>query len=315
MKCYSYCSRYTANYIFCSLPDNEVPDAVSIVEHPDDIKPSNILPIRIKAMKKHMHNFSVCLAPIQQNYENTEELIEWLEIVRLLGATKVFIYVQNATNDVVSVLKFYQANGLVTLLRWSLPSIYCNQAMKQLHYCGQMVSINDCIYRNKGKSRFVASFDLDEMIIPQHDEDYTWDDMLKRLPQKGTFIFSNTFFLPLVNTNKINNKKTVGLRIMHRQIREELIYPPFNRSKWIVNTEQAVTMGIHFSWALSNSTQYKVPHHTGLLHHYRKESVIPGVYNPTMKLHKAAEKYHKLLQPRVHYVHMMLKHLHMRTSS
>ncbi|KAL4228760.1 hypothetical protein ACF0H5_011802 [Mactra antiquata] len=273
---------YSAAFIICYLKGNEVPNAVSIIENTVVTEPENLIQV-VRPPDKSIikQNFTVCLSPIHNGYKNTDELIEWLEILQLQGVSRVVAYLHDASRDVISVLNFYRARGLVTILPWTLPRKMCSQPMKNLHYCGQLGAINDCVYRNKGHSHFVASFDIDELIIPQRPEDYTWMDMFKRLPNNTFYKLRNTFFFPSQHTTRSTETMETNLRISSNLFRDDFIYGPGARSKWIVQTDGAVIMGIHRAWALTNDHVYTVPTNIGLLHHYRKDEVkYPEGVNP-----------------------------------
>ena len=46
-----------------------------------------------------------------------------------------------------------------------------------MHYFGQMISISDCVYRSMYRTRYLASQDLDELIVPMKAD--SWADMLR----------------------------------------------------------------------------------------------------------------------------------------
>lgn len=51
-----------------------------------------------------------------------------------------------------------------------------------LHYYGQIPALNDCVYRNMYRSRYVAMIDTDELILPQTVNRWTFlsEDLLLR---------------------------------------------------------------------------------------------------------------------------------------
>ena len=78
-----------------------------------------------------------------------------------MGAEHIFIYNQSVGPNVEKLLKYYDDDqGLVTVLQ-----------MEKVHadltwYHGQQLAINDCIFRNRNVSEFVAVIDTDEYILP-----------------------------------------------------------------------------------------------------------------------------------------------------
>uniref|UniRef100_A0A3P9QAS5 Glycosyltransferase family 92 protein n=1 Tax=Poecilia reticulata TaxID=8081 RepID=A0A3P9QAS5_POERE len=101
-------------------------------------------------------------------------LVQSLEMLQLLGVSRVVVYKTNCSADVQRVLDHYSEKGLVEVIPWSL-SKYLNVSRKaspqqspgDLHYFGQIPALNDCLYRSMYRSRYVALHDPDELILPQ----------------------------------------------------------------------------------------------------------------------------------------------------
>ena len=294
-----YYFRHTAAYIICYLCGEHVPDAISIVKKSTIHNPRNILPVKVNPHLQTRKNFTMCLSPIHSLFNDSLQLLEWIELNRILGVQKFFLYVKSVSDDVNRVLKYYndvESNADVKVLPWSLPDILCDDVM--LHYCGQLAALNDCLYRNKGHSFYTVSSDLDEFIIPYVQNDYTWADMLLRIPDYSVHLFRNSFVMRDYDT--LNSIKGSNSLMTDYSMRDDFIYGPRDRSKMIARTDDVVTFGIHNVWAMQSGEEHGVDPNIGILHHYRNIPVVyPAGVNVTRIKNTATMKYSKELRKRI----------------
>ena len=67
---------------------------------------------------------TVCVQPLYNNYNESQDLVEWLELNQILGATKFTIYKDNVSKQVSCVLDFYQDLGIIEVLSWDFEVIF-----------------------------------------------------------------------------------------------------------------------------------------------------------------------------------------------
>lgn len=65
------------------------------------------------------------------------------------------------------VLKDYQSRGLVTFLSWHHLDMI---SQREIRTEGLFAALNDCLYRSMYKYEYVALLDLDEFIVPRHND-------------------------------------------------------------------------------------------------------------------------------------------------
>ena len=123
----------------------------------------------------------VCVKPIHHFYNQTLELITFIELNKILGVTKLTIYNESVSDDVACVLKYYiEQENLVSIMQWDLPSkieIGTKPGDETIFHRAALSALNDCIYRNMNNFHYLMQIDLDEFIIPHmHD---TIPEMLK----------------------------------------------------------------------------------------------------------------------------------------
>lgn len=115
-------SGFLTQQIFtCDIPTEfgkQVPKAISLQfsSFPDcnSVKtiPQNILKIKNNNNKhqlKTKNSIGVCVIAFRfANIEFSARLIEWLEMVKLFGASQVYFYVHDISKTLLQVLKHYQ---------------------------------------------------------------------------------------------------------------------------------------------------------------------------------------------------------------
>ncbi|XP_060567228.1 uncharacterized protein LOC132726006 [Ruditapes philippinarum] len=275
--------RYSASIFECQLQSSNLPDYVSVVNESCGIPLHilNVVSTEKKVAQKRL--FTVCLAPFNFNYDDDSQLIEWIELNRILGAKKFIIYDFSSSVSVKRVLEFYSKRGLTEVVPWQLPmavDTYPAQNISaDIHYFGQLASLNDCLYRNKNISEFIVNLDLDEFIIPQSEEIFTWLDMLKQLYQQerhafSAYLFRNTFFClewnnSLISTLNTSFIKHYNLITLQKLEHDKNIFPARIRSKYFARTSRVSNIMIHDILMIPYKQHFVVPPTIGLLHYYR----------------------------------------------
>ena len=108
--------------ISCRIPkkiESMVPRAVSLTTTNDYPKKAhNSLRVIYEKPNKKKESFDVCHKPFRYPVipDLSLRLIEWLELLRILGVNKVFIYSMNAHYGVERVLDYYQKTVNITKL-------------------------------------------------------------------------------------------------------------------------------------------------------------------------------------------------------
>lgn len=196
-------------------------------------------------------------------------VLEFLAMVKTLGASVVTMYSVNIKQAILNrILWLYP--GFVEILNWE-------NLNNTLHFYGQRVLLNDCIYRNMYKVKYLAIIDLDEMIYPVTTK--TWPDMLKELEKKGKFAgftFSNNFIEVVNHSKSWNSRNCTHLKtVKYFERLKRLPWPPFKQKtkmKMIVRPDLVSVSCIH---DLCKPTvkgyikTYWVPRSVGMMAHYR----------------------------------------------
>lgn len=102
------------------------------------------------------------------------QLIEFIELHKILGATHVTLYNDTVGTEAGCSLKHYVNKGVVTLLPWHHLDMI---SQREIRTEGLFAALNDCLYRSMYSFEYVALLDLDEFIIPKHG--FTLADLIE----------------------------------------------------------------------------------------------------------------------------------------
>ena len=90
-------------------------DCAKINQHPDNVL--RVIHNQRKVPKTGKPSIGICVQAFRfGTYDVSVRLVEWLEMVKLMGAEQVYFYVYGATPNMFKVLKSYQneVNSLMT---------------------------------------------------------------------------------------------------------------------------------------------------------------------------------------------------------
>ncbi len=212
-------------------------------------------------------------------------LLVYIELYRLLGIEKIFLYNHTTGTDTDKILNYFQDREIVEVISW--PSIPASkpepayfrkfQAIKKF---GQILALNDCILRASGKYRFVTIVDLDELIAPAISSNLT-GGLLNLISRKagigtgGIKIQSAYSYTPWPKPSGINSNltmKQVRIPNIFRNVTRYKIESPSYRNKIIVKPDVVEKQTVHRAWKyLSTQREVNIPPDEALVYHFRDE--------------------------------------------
>ncbi|MCI4379451.1 hypothetical protein PGIGA_G00228380 [Pangasianodon gigas] len=239
-------------------------------------------PVRNQEERKDFpYNFTVCIS-VMYDYDNVLELVQAMEMFKILGVQKVAIYRTNCHPDTQKVLDYYVRQNFVEIIPWNLkPYITVSRGWKklvspgELHYFGQIPALNDCVYRYMYQSHYVALQDLDELILPMKSK--KWTELLPELErqynQMGGFEFENHYFPlsikdPRPEYSPDSWKKVMGVNILEHITRISNDPTQFNNFKVIVNPRLLFKVTVH-GLLQSIKGSVRVDPHIARMYHMR----------------------------------------------
>ena len=230
--------KYSACFVICPLKSpispgsNEefIPNAVSILPKMSTTNAihTNRLPVLnyqnggTGTYQVNKTDIGVCVKPIHFHYNKTYELIEFIELNKILGVTKFTFYNHTMSDDVSCVLNYYMnQENVVSVKPWNLEV----DSQTEIRTEGLFAALNDCLYRNMNDFHYLMLIDFDEFIIPHMNDSIP--DMLEYLNSKkvvmkngrklthpkltSSYSFQNAFFYLQFGKNLINHYWFYGI--------------------------------------------------------------------------------------------------------
>ncbi|CAG9773807.1 unnamed protein product [Ceutorhynchus assimilis] len=268
--------RYSACFVMCPLRTNmSIPTHVSVVAKLKE-PPSNMLIVinNFNETVKPIEKFAVCVKPLHFDYNKALQIMEFIELNKLMGVDHFTFYNHTIGPQVGCILDDYRQRGLVTLLPWKLKMI----SQKEIRTEGLFAALNDCLYRSMYKFSHTLLIDLDEYIIPNYNETLPQliDYLNHRLNTRstGSFSFQNAFFYLQwdddAQVNSFKDSLATNLVTLKKTRRKTKLHPHKQRSKYICRPELVVEAGNHFVWEfIPGHGTLNVPADAAILHHYR----------------------------------------------
>ena len=192
-----------------------------------------------------------------------EQVVEWMELNRIVGVSHVTIYNHSIPNSWDRMLKLYVREGFVNIL--SMGPLR-GDSFKQ----PRATSINDCLYQNMHLYEKMVNIDVDEVIIPKTvDNLYTMLTLVSQhasQPIEGThYKFSNNVFYtdyPVEEWTQPEYLKT--LRHQYH------VSPDWIRPKSIIDLSTCIMVTAHeCSQSFGSSYLVHVFPALGASHHYK----------------------------------------------
>ena len=166
----------------CDLPTRRPPLGVSLVPEACS-PPTNYLPVGGRQGTGEKAEVSVCVRPLEARYDDTDGLLQMVEVNRMFGADRFLFYNQSTGRDVGDHLKNYVADNLASVIAFSPPSLHPSAASEEERNAATdwekaalSVAQNDCLYRNMFSSKYLAFLHVNEVLVPRGYR--KWDDML-----------------------------------------------------------------------------------------------------------------------------------------
>uniref|UniRef100_A0A182QXZ1 Glycosyltransferase family 92 protein n=1 Tax=Anopheles farauti TaxID=69004 RepID=A0A182QXZ1_9DIPT len=278
--------EFAASYVICKLAGNvakreaRLPDEVALSYNDEPSMREATTFVRIKYPPADRlfraapaRSLAVCVGPLHHNFGQALRMVEFFEYYRLNGAERFYVYNKSATVEVDTVLRHYQATGLVQVLDWHFEGY---KFENELRYEGIFVALNDCFYRATvaGGFRYTAIVDFDELLFPAGDNE-TLLEYLQTVDRYDvhSFNFQGVFFYDIYAPDFSTVPRRANNTYLYTQVRNVRTKNPLlhhNRSKYVLKGRNVLEAGNHMVWnAVRDTREYAVPEQEGLLMHYR----------------------------------------------
>ncbi|XP_045607858.2 uncharacterized protein [Procambarus clarkii] len=267
-----------------------VPQSVSLVEQPCDKPTNNLRVINNQPQNGQKKNFAVCVKGLDFYIDKTVRIVEWLELLFLLGADKVFLYNMGLQPSINKVLKYYERLGLVDVKKLSLPGEQPNERNllhkylknKGLHKRqNEVIPYNDCLYRNMNLYKYIVLLDTDEVIVPKTARD--WRSLLDQVAAgekarnltRVSYCARNVYFLdPMQDSHGYFHDIPPYMHLMQHVYRAANYTKPGYYVKCFHDPQRVLTLHNHYPLScLDVCNTFDLPTSYAHLQHYRKHCV------------------------------------------
>ncbi|KAJ8890973.1 hypothetical protein PR048_010482 [Dryococelus australis] len=285
---------YQPYLIACQIPvkyHKLIPKSVSLVEKPCDIATNNLRVIYNLPSKKK--DFAVCVKGLDFLHEDISvRLVEWIELLGILGANKIFFYQLQVHPNISKVLAYYEDQGRVEVTPLTLPGGQPNIPNFQHMYLikkvnhkrqNELIPYNDCLYKNLYNYKFIALLDTDEVIMPLGTS--SWHKLMDKILPKAfavknetsaSYNVRNVYFLDdLLHEHGWFKNIPRYMHMLQHVYRSKNFTKPNQYVKCFHNPERVLTLHNHFPLAClaSSCTSYAINTTDAQLQHYRADCV------------------------------------------
>ncbi|KAK4872699.1 hypothetical protein RN001_014728 [Aquatica leii] len=282
---------YQPYLIPCQIPSeyhNLTVAAVSMVENACN-NASNALTVFYNKPNREKQDFAICVKGMDFFLEDISSVLtEWIEMMTLLGAHKIFMYNLHVHPNVSKVLKYYEKQERVEIVPLSLPAGQPNILFWQHIYLenrvthkfqGEIIPYNDCLYKHMYEYKYIVLVDVDEVIVPLNGS--TWKDLLGYLHQKvGTDydaynVRNLYFFTDLLFKHSWFNDVPEYMHILNHINRDPNITQPGYNIKSFHNTETVLSLHNHYPVACLRGycENYPIDPIDALMFHYKRKPI------------------------------------------
>ena len=252
-------------------------------EQKQEFNPSNYLKVIYNFEEKK--DFAVCVKGLNllQDNDLSAKLVQWIEVLSIMGVDKIFLYELALHPGIQKVLNYYVEKGVVDLTKTSLPGNQPNEKVQLNEYFKKYVldkrvnlniHLNDCFYRNIHRYKFIAIIDNDEVIVPR-ELGHTWIDLMKTLSNKyydsDYFWFKNTYFFEDISMS-LSHVPSPKIPNSIHMLRHVYRSKNYLKGKSFIGTENVKIVGMHRPFKCLNNqtcTFHEVDMAVAHVAHYR----------------------------------------------
>lgn len=270
-------NSFRSYFYRCRLPLTNTPRYITLISknstNVDTIPLSSFVPV-VDPKSTVLHDFGVCIeTPLFGNgYEQI--IIDSIEMNRLLGAEWFTVYVHDAHQDALDILQAYSKQGILeAVYNWG------ENIASPIYMKGVIVGINDCLYRNMYKVRYLAYCDFDEVIVPKMHLD--WPDLITAVERhdRAFFTFRHVAFhrnlsqkTEYLQCPGNTNRKYRMPQYLATRNRSVNVFPLGLQAKSITKPIHCLYVQVHTPGELVRGyRQFQVPPEVALLQHFRNE--------------------------------------------
>ncbi|XP_055769657.1 uncharacterized protein LOC129845776 [Salvelinus fontinalis] len=190
---------------------------------------------------------TVCMSSMFGDYNNVQQFVQTMEFYKLLGVRRVVLYLTSCGPDLEKVLQYYAEEGTLEVIGWPInhflkPSTgwKAQELEGDIHLNGQLTIMNECIYRNMYRSRYVLLADVDQLLVPASHSSLLplMEDLQGQHPDAAVFLMETHLFPATAGTATQDHsarRRAPGVDLLDYVYRELILEDAFRSYKMVVN--------------------------------------------------------------------------------
>lgn len=220
--------------------------------------------------KNEKLRFSICVKPLRFKKDISLNLKQWLLLNKLLGVENFVIYYTIVKQKVLNMLKSFPR------IVKKVP-FYFDQASRRklgkesiwLKRKLEVLSYNDCFYRNLGNSDYVIPIDIDEIIVPKTENSY--QNMINNYFSESKYKKYSSISVRNAYFFGNNTENLVSSNIFERKLRSAEYSPNSDFAKSFIYVPNTLSIFNHFTFQILKPSikQIILPVDVAQLNHYR----------------------------------------------
>ena len=265
-------------FFFCLVPQHSAPVSVVISENSTcnaQFTSKEIIVRNRNQSKQSSKKFGICVGgSVIGHNESLQDLVEFISISKILGADLITMYIipEQLDNRTVNYL-LMRYSDILRLIEWKNLGKWF-----PLHYYGQILIMQDCLYRSMYEVDYLFHQDIDEVFIPKGGN--SWAEIVNMIPQLNQgagFKYENAFFTPDKIPSSVNLTNYCGHLKIPKYLTRTVRLPCFPgysyRSKLMTKPSLTLEVSIHNVCATmpGYSGSIPVPSRLAILGHFRNQ--------------------------------------------
>lgn len=275
----------------CQLPKGNLTDYKLFLSN-EPCKVTSTNHVRAISAKTRLRNdkkrpvITVCVKPLNFLKDMSKALVAWIEMIKILGANRIEMFIDEIHGKTEETLNWYKKthNEVVFVKKFkciahgtniSLINASAAAEIWQKRLC-EVISYNDCFYRNVHSSEYVLPLDVDEIIVPRKQR--TWQNLLGTISSVSegyvSFTVRNAYYLSRFTENKKTALEPVPF---FRDVTRSQFSEAGESGKSFIPTKTALTVFNHYALhAIAPGAQriYHFDTEVAQMNHYKDDCLV-----------------------------------------
>ena len=263
----------------------------------------NYLKLRLHHQEEIKYNYTVCMGGPWRGTVSHAWFVEWVETNALFGASRILIHNMSMSAELDSYASYYVKSGLLEVLPWQFDPV-----MDSARTNMQQALLTNCLYRMRGRSRYIVQVDQDELLVPRYPGAITWNNMIEHSGCKSNAYqyLARHLYYGLQYSLNAHNVNATGSVIIDATQRSTTLLDFPQRTKYIANTRIVTMLSNHVTFGHKWTTSCRLPMEVGAIHHYRYRIFNKFTEHDGVMIDNATLKYKDMLTQRIRAVMMMV---------